>query len=130
MRDGVESLHHGHQFGGRLPRVERHDDDAFGHQRKVQRGPANAVRREKRAAIAFLQSAREQKVARLLRSCASNSLPVTEYDLSIANFAAAQARSAAFCEPLEDLFEERHAASRLRCALRAGSAKPGLSGGR
>jgi len=33
-------LHHGGEFGGRLARIERDDDDVLGHQSEINRGPA------------------------------------------------------------------------------------------
>ena len=58
-------LHHGDQFRRRLPRVERHHDQAFGHDRQIHRDPVDAVCREQGAAVAFLQP----RAARNARAC-------------------------------------------------------------
>jgi hypothetical protein len=39
-------LEHIDQLYGGLARIERHDDDALGHQRQIERDPVNTVRRE------------------------------------------------------------------------------------
>ena len=36
-------LHHADEFGGRLPRIEGHDDHPLGHDRQMEDGPANGV---------------------------------------------------------------------------------------
>src|ERR1700730_3285353 len=53
-------LGHRSVFVSRLPRIEWHDDDAFGHQREIDGYPANRVRREKRRAITWLETVAPQ----------------------------------------------------------------------
>ena len=54
---------HGRQFGGRLPRVERYNDDAIGHCRQVQSDPLDAVRRQQCAAVPLAEPGRGKKRA-------------------------------------------------------------------
>ena len=49
-------FHHRRQFGRRLPRVKRHDNNAFRKQREIESHPPCGVRREQRATLARLKS--------------------------------------------------------------------------
>ena len=53
---------HRGQFRRRLARVHRHRDQAFGNNRQIERGPADAVRRDQGAAVAFCKSGSAQKM--------------------------------------------------------------------
>ena len=54
-------LHHGDEFRGRLPRVERNYDQAFRHDGQIERDPVDAVVRQQGAAVAFLQTLGQQE---------------------------------------------------------------------
>ena len=54
-------LHHGGKLTGGLPRIERHDDSALGHQRQVKHDPANRIGCEESAAIAELNAGMPQE---------------------------------------------------------------------
>ena len=49
-------LHHGGEFSGRLPRIERYDDHTFGHERQMENGPANGIGRQKSATVPSLDA--------------------------------------------------------------------------
>ena len=57
-------LHHRHQFRRSLARVQRDDNQAFRHDGQVHRHPANAIRRQQHAAVAFFESSAGQEGAR------------------------------------------------------------------
>ena len=59
-------LHHGNELGSGLARIERHHDCAFGHERQVNRSPADGIGREERTAIARLQAGAAQITAHTL----------------------------------------------------------------
>ena len=58
-------LHHGHKFRRSLPRVQRNDDQALGHDGQIHRNPFNAVMCQQRAAIAFVQALAGKKSSSL-----------------------------------------------------------------
>src|SRR5260370_40733495 len=47
-------LRHAGELRGRLPRIQRHDDHSFGHERQMENGPANRIWREKSATVSGL----------------------------------------------------------------------------
>src|SRR5258708_35306302 len=49
-------LHHPGKFDGCLPRIQRHDDHSFGHERQMKNGPANGIWREKSATVSGLDA--------------------------------------------------------------------------
>src|SRR5260370_20900427 len=53
---GLRIVHHSREFSRRLAIVKWHDNHAFGHQREIERRPANGVGSEKRATITGLKA--------------------------------------------------------------------------
>src|SRR5260370_41041905 len=49
-------LRHAGELRGRLPRIQRHDDHSFGHERQMENGPANRIWREKSATVPRLDA--------------------------------------------------------------------------
>src|SRR5260370_16755898 len=49
-------LRHAGELRGRLPRIQRHDDHSFGHERQMKNGPANGIWREKSATVSGLDA--------------------------------------------------------------------------
>src|ERR1700682_2945532 len=56
-------LHHAGEIRWRLARIERNNNHAFGHQRQVHHRPADGIRSQTRAAIAWLQSITPQSTS-------------------------------------------------------------------
>ena len=54
---------HGREFGGRLPRIKRHNQDPIGHRRQIQSDPLDAVWRQQRAAVALTHTGCSEKCA-------------------------------------------------------------------
>jgi len=53
-------LHHRGEFSSGLARIERHGDDAFGHQCEIKNRPTNRVGREKSAPVSRLKASLSQ----------------------------------------------------------------------
>ena len=68
MSAGEQSFIMADQFGWRLARVERNYDQAFGHDREIERDPVDAVVRQQGAAVAFFQPL----ATRNARACATS----------------------------------------------------------
>jgi hypothetical protein len=78
--------HHGFELGGGLPRIERHDDDAFGRECQIDDHPANGICPHNRAPVAGLQAETSQVRPRALDLI--QKLPACDADeLLAANFA-------------------------------------------
>jgi len=68
--------HHAGEFGGRLPRIERHADRSLGHKRQMESRPANGIGRKKGATVpGWTPELRMNRRTSWIWS--SNSVPVT-----------------------------------------------------
>ena len=89
-------LHHGGEFGGSLPRVQRHDDKAFGHGSKIHCDPAHTIVGIKGATIALASAPGGKGTRANDRICSSSSLPV-EAMMRPSRISCSTAVSACFC---------------------------------